>query len=183
MNENNSSKPSIINNINLESNVGKVFEVVGTLLGCGAIGMIAYALAEYGWLEIAATAFTMFIFQWVRMMLASGLIILPDRSADGETEDFHETRGMVKTAVAEYQAWQAKSPAWRLAALAVGYTVAFMICRWGVSVALTVFSSPWIAGAAAMLVAMVIIGPDQIIRLMKKIKGQKGNGGDAGVAA
>lgn len=177
----NENNPNI--NISVQSNAGKVFEVVGTLLGCGAVGMVAYALANYGWLEIASTTVTMFFFQWVRMMLASGLIILPDRSKDGETEDFHETRGMVKTAVAEYQAWQAKSPAWRLAALAVGYTIAFMIARWGVSVALTVFSSPWIAGAAAMLVAMVIIGPDQIIRLYRKIKGGKGGNGDVGVAA
>jgi len=52
-----------------------------------------------------------------------------------------------------------------------------------VSLALLVFSSPWVAGAAAAAVGMAIIGPDQIIRLVKKIKGQKGNGGDAGVAA
>lgn len=191
-NENNSNnewgQPQTITvspTITVQSNANKVGEIIGTLLGCGAVGMVAYALANYGWLEIASTAVTMFFFQWVRMMLSSGLIVLPDRSKDGETEDFHETRGMVKTALAEYQAWQAKSPAWRLAALAVGYTVAFMVCRWGVSLALMVFSSPWIAGAAAAAVGMVVIGPDQIIRWMKKVKGDKdkdGNGG-AGVAA
>lgn len=159
--------------VNVQSNVGRVFEVIGTLLGCGAIGMVAYALANYGWLEVAATALTMFFFQWVRMMLAAGLIVLPDRSTDGEEEDFRETRGMLKTAFAEWQEWQAKSPAWRLAALAVGYTIAFMIARWGIGIGLTVFSSPWIAGAAAMVIAAIIIGPEQIMRLVNKIKGSK----------
>lgn len=165
-----SDAPNI--NVNVQSNIGKVFEVVGTLLGCGAVGMVAYALAEYGWLEVASTALAMFFFQWVRMMLAAGLIILPDRSVDGE-EDFRETRGMLKTAFAEWQEWQAKSPAWRLAALAVGYTVCFMIARWVISLALMVFSSPWIAGAAAMVIAAIIIGPEQIMRLVNKIKGSK----------
>lgn len=170
-------------NITVQSNANRVFEVVGTLLGCGALGMIAYALAEYGWLEVAATGLTMFAAQWIRLMASSGVMPFSNRSKSDEEEDFAKSKGIIKTFMADLAAWQAKSPMWRLAGLALLYTVIFMIARSCVSIALTVFASPWIAGAAAMLVAMVIIGPDQIIRLVKKIKGQKGSGGDAGVTA
>lgn len=106
-------------------------------------------------------------------MFATGLIVLPDRSKDGEKEDFHDTKGFVKTWVSDYRAWQAKSPAWLLAGLAVGYTIAFMIARWAIGIALTVFSNPFIAGAAAMVIAAIIIGPGQIMRLVNTIKSSK----------
>ncbi|MGN0094845.1 MAG: hypothetical protein ACI38U_02170 [Corynebacterium sp.] len=164
-------------NVNIQGSSARWFEIIGTLLLCGAVGAVAYSLAAYGWLEIAATALTMFLFQWVRMMLASGLIVLPDRSAGDGDEDFRETRGLLKTAFAEWQEWQAKSPAWRLAALAIGYTIAFMICRWGLGIVLTVFSSPWIAGAAAAAVGAVIIAPEMISKAVAKVKSTKGGAG------
>lgn len=183
MSENNEkSNSTVINNI-IESSGKRWIEILGTLLLCAAVGMVAYALANYGWLEIAATMLTMFLFQWVRMMIATGLIVLPDRSADGEPEDFHASKGIIKTFAADYAAWQAKSGALRLAGLAVAYTAGFMICRWGIGIALTVFSSPWIAGAAAAVIGAVIIAPDMITGVVKKMKASKRGNGNAGASA
>lgn len=159
------SEPVVVN-VSTEST--RVFEIVGTILLIGAIGMGAYALGEYGLLEIAATGLTMFGFQLGRMMLTNGLIVLP--SATVGDDDFAQTRGMLKTAFAEYQEWQARSPVLRLAGLALAYTVAFMICRWAVSIALGVFSNVWIAGAVAAAIGAVIIAPNLISDALAKMK-------------
>ena len=41
--------------VNISTENKRVFEIVGTLLLCAAVGMTAYALAENGWIEIAAS--------------------------------------------------------------------------------------------------------------------------------
>lgn len=135
----------------------RLYEILGTLLLCGALGMLAFALAKNGWLEIGATMLTMFLIQLGRMLLQNGLINLP--VAGQVQSEFTGTAGFIRTAVGEFRAWQAKSPMWRLAALAMGYTLLFMLGRWLVSVGLTVFTNMWIAGAAAALLASIIIAP------------------------
>lgn len=154
--------------VNISTENKRIFEIVATLLLCAAVGMTAYALAENGWIEIAASALTMFIFQFVRMLLENGLLVLP-KSAAAEG-DFEQTRGMLKTAMAEYKQWQARSPMWRLAGLAIGFTIAFMIARWAMSIALTVFGNVWIAGAAAALLGAIIVAPNLIGDMVNKMK-------------
>ena len=154
--------------VNVSTENTRLFEIVGTILMIGAVGMGAYALGEYGLLDVAATGLTMFAFQLGRMMLTNGLIVLPSSTiGDG---DFAETRGMLKTAFAEYQAWQARSPIWRLAGLALAYTIAFMVCRWAVTIALGVFTNVWIAGACAAAAGAVIIAPNLISDMVNKMK-------------
>ncbi|PCC26643.1 hypothetical protein CIK75_02155 [Glutamicibacter sp. BW78] len=134
------------------------YQIIATLLACGAIGMVAYALAKNGWLEFAATMLTMFLVQLGRLLMLNGLLRLPKR----KTSEFEGTKGLLRTMAAEFEQWQARSPIWRLALLAMGYTVGFMIARWGISFGLTIFSNVWIAGAGAALLASLIIFPSLI---------------------
>ena len=157
---------SVVVNVSTESK--RIFEIVGTLLLCGSVGMVGYALAEYGWVEIAASAVTMFLFQFVRMLVTNGLITLPKSAA--ASGDFEQTRGMLKTAFAEYQQWQARSPMWRLAGLAIGFTIAFMFCRWVMALALGVFSNVWVAGAAAAALGALSVAPNLIGDAIKAMK-------------
>ena len=62
-----SQKDGVVVNIQTQS---RMYEIVATLLAIGAVGMIAYALAQNGWLEIAATMLTMFIGRANLMSLA-----------------------------------------------------------------------------------------------------------------
>lgn len=96
-------------NINITLDQGSTSEshgwqVLGTLLGCGALGMGAWALSNAGLLDLAATGLTMFGFQLVRMMFAAGIIALPQ--GNGE-KSFRETSGFLKVASREFAEWQA----------------------------------------------------------------------------
>lgn len=153
--------------VNIEQN-NRPYQIVATLLLCGAVGMVAYALAENGWLEIAATMLTMFLVQLGRLLLANGLISVPRGAA--RPSEFEGTAGFVRTAAAEFRQWQARSPIWRLAALAALYTACFMTARYAMSLALTVFSNVWIAGATAAFLASLIIFPSLIGGALSKMK-------------
>src|SRR5699024_1787018 len=123
--------------------------VLGTLLACGAVGMAAWAISNAGALDLAATGLFFFFMPLISMMLKAGLIVVPEKNR----KDFGETRGLLKTAWREFQEFQGRSPIWRMALLALGFTVGYMIFRWGLSVALGIFSNVWIAGAASALIA------------------------------
>lgn len=152
--------------INVMAN-NRIFEILGTLLFCAAVGMISYAMAQQGWLEIAATTLTMFLFQLGRLLVANGLMAVPDLT--GGTSDFASTRGVLRTAWVEFGVWQQRSPVWRLAALAALYTATFMVARWLVGVGLTAFENVWIAGGAAALLAALIIFPQLISNAVKRM--------------
>lgn len=152
-------------NINIERDGSHGWKVLATLLACGAVGMTAWAISNAGALDLAATGLTMFLAQLISMMMKVGLIVLPEK----KTGNFTETSGFLKTAMHEFQVWQANSPIWRLAAMAMGYTVVFMIARWGLSIVLSVFSNVWIAGAASALVAALIVAPNLFSSMFKSM--------------
>ena len=157
--------------VNVESGIGRVLNVIGTILLCGAVGLVAYSLAQRGWLEIAATLLTAFVFQLTRMLTQAGLLDLTrvTRRAD-EAGNFVETRNILKVWAREYAEFQARSPLWRLAVMAMGYAIAFMAFRAGAQVALTVFSNMWIAMASAALLGAIIIAPGQIMDLLRAFR-------------
>ena len=139
-----------------------VYTIIGTLLACGAVGMAAWAISNAGMLDLAATGLTVFFFQLVQMMMKVGLITLPE----WKSTDFQQTFGLLKTAWREFQEFQGRSPIWRMALLALGFTVGYMIFRWGLSVALGIFSNVWIAGAASALIASFIVAPQLFTNLV-----------------
>lgn len=144
--------------VNIEQN-NRIYQIVATLLLCGAIGMVAFALAKNGWLEIAATMLTVFLVQLCRLLFQNGVIGLPEKQSD---DAFKGTKGLLRTMAADFRVWQARSPVWRLAALATAYTLGFMLLRWAMGLALGVFTNIWIAGAAAAFLASLIIFPSLI---------------------
>lgn len=109
-------------------------------------------------------------FQFVGLMLKAGLLVLPED--DGP--DFRETKGALRTAWREFQAFQARSPIWRLALMAVLYTVGFMVVRLLLTQAMGIFQNVWIAGGISALVASVIVAPTLISNLIKGVGSKTG---------
>lgn len=158
-------------NINIKLDRGgpenHAWTVLGTLLACGAVGMAAWAISNAGALDLAVTGMSFFFMQLISMMFKAGLIVVPEKNS----KDFGETRGLLKTAWREFQG---RSPIWRMALLALGFTVGYMIFRWGLSVALGIFSNIWIAGAASALIASFIVAPQLFTNLVSKMKTKSG---------
>ncbi|MFT4086199.1 MAG: hypothetical protein QM658_03440 [Gordonia sp. (in: high G+C Gram-positive bacteria)] len=153
--------------INIQTGAGEIVRIVATLLLCGAVGMVGWALAEAGWLEVASTAVTMFAMQLMLLSARAGIIALPAKSGE---ESFAETKGIVRKVAAEYTAWLGRSNMLRLALIALAYTVGFLLVRQGVSAALTVFSNMWIAGAASAALASIIIAPKLVPGIFAGLK-------------
>lgn len=168
MNENSTGAGTTVIRVETGSAEAHVWQVLGTLLGCGAIGATLYALAEAGWLEMASTGMTMLTFTMARLMWHAGMVTVPKKVGMGD--DFQVTRSTAKKIYAEFQMWQARSGLLKIFALALAYTAGFLVLRQGVSVALTVFSNPWIAGAAAAAAASVIVAPTMIPRIVRAMK-------------
>lgn len=161
--------------VNIEQN-NRLYQIIATLLLCGAIGMVAYALAENGWLEIASTMLTMFLVQLTTLLFKNGIVGLPEKQDDSA---FKGTKGLLRTMAADFREWQARSPIWRLAALATAYTLGFMLARAGIGQALNVFTNMWIAGAAAAALASLIIFPSLIGNAAKFLSNKATKGREA----
>lgn len=161
-------------NININVDRGgpenHAWTVLGTLLACGAVGMAAWAISAAGALDLAATGLSFFFVQLISMMFKAGLIVVPEKNIS----DFAESRGMLKTLWREFQEFQGRSPIWRLAVLAFGFTVAYMIFRLGLSFALGIFGNIWIAGASAALLASFIVAPQLFSSMLAKMKTRSG---------
>lgn len=145
--------------------------VLGTLLLCGALGMAAWAITNAGALDLAATGLSFFFVQLVMMMFKAGLIVMPEGK---NSQDFAESRGILKTLWRDFQAFQANSPIWRMALLALGFTIGYLVFRLGLSLALGVFSNIWIAGAASALIASLIVSPKLFSSMFSKMKTRTG---------
>ena len=161
-----SNNEKIVVNVNSQS---RMYQIVATLLAIGAVGMLAWTLAESGWLELAATFLTMFIFQLTKLLFANGLLKVPTGS---NKKSFKGTQSLLKTMAMEFKQWQSNSPMWRLAALAFGYTVGFMIARVVMTWALGIFTNVWVAGAVAMIIGALIIFPQLFSQAWKTVSGK-----------
>ena len=95
-----SNNEKIVVNVNSQS---RMYQIVATLLAIGAVGMLAWTLAENGWLELAATFLTMFIFQLTKLLFANGLLKVPTGS---NKKSFKGTQSLLKTMAMEFKQWQ-----------------------------------------------------------------------------
>ena len=159
-------------NINIAKDSERGWTILGTLLACGAVGMLAWAISNAGMLDLAATGLTFFFMQFVSMMFKAGVLTVEGKGK--HDEDFTQTRGMLKTAFTEFQDFQRRSPIWRMALMAFGFTIGYLLFRWGMSVALGIFKNVWIAGAASALLASVIVAPDLFSRMFSSMKKTSG---------
>lgn len=163
--------PVIHNNINTGG--FHLIRIVATLLLCAGVGSAAWAAAEAGFLEVAATGVTLFVVQLVKLMYSKGMISLPGAGKkpavvldDGELT----IQKISQTFMRSYLNFVNESSTLRLAAVALGYTAAFLVMRQGVSVGLGIFSNMYVAGAAAAVFASIIVMPKLLPTMMDTFK-------------
>lgn len=143
-------------NINIAKDSERGWTILGTLPPAEQL-MPAWAISNAGMLDLAATGLTFFM-QFVSMMFKAGVLTV--EGGGKHDEDFTQTRGMLKTAFAEFQDLSAP-----LADLADGPHGARFYDRLldiplGNERCLGVFKNVWIAGAASALLASIIVAPD-----------------------
>lgn len=155
--------------VNVTTGAGEVIRILGTISACAGVGLLAYALAQQGWLEIAAALVTATFFAFGRLMVSNGLITL-DRPLADESDDFQETKGLLKTMYKDYQVFQKRSPIWRLFLMALGYGIIYTISMWVVRFALGVLTNMWVVGGLGALIGSVVIAPHLVGSALEHMK-------------
>ncbi|MDQ0648619.1 hypothetical protein QFZ53_002815 [Microbacterium natoriense] len=151
-----------------------VWRVLATFLAIGALVSLAWGLAQFGMLELAATGTAAVLSMLIQLMMRNGFIVLPHRQSDDAR--IEEGKSALKAIAGMVQAWIDRSSLLRLVLIATGYGIVFVLLRTLIQFALGMFGNIWVALAAGGLVASVICFPTLfagIIRSMKTKKGTK----------
>jgi hypothetical protein len=168
-----------IHNNAMDSNA-HVWRVVSTFLAIGALVSLAWGLAQFGMLELAATGTAAVFSMLVQLLMRNGFIVLPESASDDAR--IEEGKNALKAIIGMVQAILDRSSILRLTLIAISYGVLFILVRTLIQYALGVFGNIWIALAAGGLVASVICFPTLFAGLFRAMKAKRGplrEGGDS----
>ncbi|GAC78778.1 hypothetical protein SAMN04488550_2906 [Gordonia malaquae] len=154
--------------VNVQSGAGEVLRIVSTILLFGGAGAVAWSVAQGAHAELAATGMTLMIVMMVKLMYRRGLVRLP--SSDGGDDGFAATKGMIAQVSGEYQRWLAGTSMPALAVISIGYAIAFLVLRAGVSAAFSVFQNLWVAGGVAAMIGAVVVFPSLLPSILGSLK-------------
>ncbi len=162
-----------VHNTSMDANA-HIWRVVATFLLCASLVSLAWGLAEWGMLEMAATGATAFLMMLFQLMLRNGFIVL---GGSGEQTDedqrIAEGKGAIKAITGMIQAYIDQSSILRLALIATGYGVGFVLVRTLIAWCLGVFANIWIALAVGALIASVICFPTLFAGAFRAMKNKK----------
>lgn len=162
-----------VHNTSMDANA-HIWRVVATFLLVGALVSLAYGLAEWGLLEMAATGATAFIMMLFQLLMRNGFIVLGGSGeAVNEDKRIEEGKGAIKAIVGMVQAFIDQSSILRLALIAVGYGVGFVLMRTLIAWGLGVFANIWIALAFGALLASIICFPTLFAGVFRMMKAKK----------
>lgn len=168
------SQPEIhvnVQNTNLDSNA-HVWRVLGTIAAIAALVSLAYGLAEFGMLEMAATGTAATVAMLFQLLMRNGFIVLPESESDDQR--IEEGKNALKAIVGMFQAILDRSSILRLTLIAIGYGIGFVLLRGVIAWALGVFTNIWIALAFGLLLAAFIVFPTLFAGIVKALKAKKG---------
>lgn len=141
--------------------------ILATLLAIAGAVALAYSLSLGPLRDVAATGVAIFVTTLLKYMFSAGILQLPQQTAD---DDLAVTKSTVRRIYAEWQALIAKSSTFRLALLAFGYTVGFLLFRTLIAWGLGVFSSVWVAAGFGALLGAVIVSPTSFATLLRNFR-------------
>ncbi|GAA4525576.1 hypothetical protein GCM10023160_18670 [Brachybacterium paraconglomeratum] len=158
------------NSSGLDAN-SHTWRVVATFLAIGSLISLAWGLAQFGMLELAATGTAAILSMQIQLMLRNGFIVLPDAKSDDAR--IEEGKNALRSIVGMFQAILDRSSILRLTMLSIGYGILFVLLRMAIQTALGIFTNIWIALAAGAIVASVICFPTLFAGLIRAMKAKK----------
>lgn len=144
--------------------------MLATFLAIGGLVSLAYGLAQWGLIDIAATGVTAFLSMLVQLLVRNGVIVLPSSPSDDHR--IEEGRSALRAIAGMVQAILDRSSILRLTLFAAGWAVTFVLARTLIGYALGVFGNIWIALAAGGIVASLICFPTLVVGLVQALRTQ-----------
>jgi hypothetical protein len=144
------------------------WKVLGVILAVAALVAGGYGLATAGLLELAASMIAAFLSMFLQLLFRNGVIVLPEKKS--EDARIEEGKGAVKAIAGMVQAWIDRSSILRLALIAIGYAVVFILVRAGVSALLRLTANVWVAAMFGGLLAAAICAPTVFAGIVRTLK-------------
>ena len=167
------TEPIVVHNHN-HSGAMELGRIVATLLLCGSMVALAWALAQAGWLEMAAGAMTLYFVRLGGVLMQAGVLHSPGGGNEPVVGEKLTFTGLVAMAQAKYAETIASSSILRLAALPIPYVIAYMAAKEAVAWFLQVFTNVWVAGAAGGALASLIVAPRLLQSTFAQLRDRSG---------
>lgn len=132
----------------------ELIRILAVLMACGAVVMGAYAFAEAGYLDEAASGVTVYFATYVRLMANNKLLV-----GKGADVDFANMRGIAAGLAEDWERFLAKRKSLALAAIALAYAVVFLVFRQVMIGALGFFNNILVLGTIGLGLAAVLTLP------------------------
>ncbi|MBS4103085.1 hypothetical protein [Tsukamurella paurometabola] len=132
----------------------ELIRILAVLMACGAVVMGAYAFAEAGYLDEAASGVTVYFATYVRLMANNKLLV-----GKGADVDFANMRGIAAGLAEDWEKFLAKRKSVALAAIALAYAVVFLVFRQAMIGAFGFFNNILVLGTIGLGLAAVLTLP------------------------
>lgn len=152
-----------------------LWRVLATFLAIGGVVSLAYGLAQWGLIDIAATGVTAFLTMLLQLMARNGMIALPGATGSDD-QRITEGIGAIRAIVGLGSAILDRSSLLRLTLIAAGYAATFVLVRTLIGYALTIFGNIWIALAAGGIIASLICFPTLAVGLVRALRSRESRG-------
>lgn len=152
-------------NVHIQTGAGEIVRIVATLLMFGGAGMLVWAVGQGPMAEYASIAASASLVFFCGRLWSRGVIGVPTATATAATQagrgdaDAEFLRQVARSASSVSGGYLQRCPIPILLLISVGYGIAFLVVREGVSAAMHVFRNLWIAGGVSLLLGSLVVMP------------------------
>ena len=151
--------------VHIQTGAGEVIRIVATLLLFGGLGMLVWAVGQGPMAEYASIAAGASLVFFCGRLWSRGVIGVPTATANAAAQagrgdaDAEFLRQVAQSASSVSGGYLRRCSIPILLLISVGYGVAFLLVREGVSAAMHVFQNLWIAGGVSLLLGSLVVMP------------------------
>lgn len=163
-------------NVHIQTGAGEIIRIVATLLLFGGAGMLVWAFGQGPFAEYASIAASASLVFFCGRLWSRGVIGVPTAAATAAAQagrgdaDAEFLRQVARSASSVSGGYLQRCPIPILLLISVGYGVAFLVVREGVSAAMHVFQNLWIAGGVSLLLGSLVVLPSLLPNIFRSLR-------------
>lgn len=162
--------------IHIQTGAGEIIRIVATLLLFGGLGMLVWAVGQGPMAEYASIAASASLVFFAGRLWSRGVIGVPTATANAAAQagrgdnDAEFLRQVARSASSVSGGYLQRCPIPILLLISVGYGIAFLVVREGVSAAMHVFQNLWIAGGVSLLLGSLVVLPSLLPNMFASLR-------------
>ena len=163
-------------NVHIQTGAGEIIRIVATLLLFGGLGMLVWAVGQGPMAEYASIAASASLVFFCGRLWSRGVIGVPTATANAAAQagrgdaDAEFLREVARSASSVSGGYLQRCPIPILLLISVGYGIAFLVVREGVSAAMHVFQNLWIAGGVSLLLGSLVVLPSLLPNMFQSLR-------------